>query len=162
VFPERIIFVCRGITVVTLRSSRQSQSQSQDVFVIQPELVVRHYYKAQKRSNANCNISSSEASLRTNQSFVCVKTDYCAIVPMSACSQLDPGLWPDSSSFENLYRMSATSAKRVTQRNQCCLLHSSKTTKADLKSAFCVYSIFGFNRNVERRRVLKLYIKYLY
>jgi hypothetical protein len=107
--------------VGTLRSSRQSQIQSQDVFVIQHKLVVRHYYKAQKRSNAKCNMSSSEASLRTNQSFVFVETDYCAIVPMSACSQLHPGLRPDCSSFANLYRMSATSAKRVTQSNQCCL-----------------------------------------
>jgi hypothetical protein len=129
--------------ITTLRSSRQSQSQSQDAFVIQPMSVFRHYYKAQKRSNTTFNMSSSEASLRTNQSFVCVKTDYCPIVPASACSQLHPGLWPDSSSFANLYRMSATSAKRVSQSNQCCLVHSSKTTKAESKSAFCVSSIFG-------------------
>ena len=109
--------------VGTLQSCGQSQSQSQDVFVIQLKLVLRHYYKAQKHNNTKCNMSSSEASLRTNQSFVCV-TDYCPIVPTSACSQLHPGSWPDSSSFANLYRMSATSAKRVNHRNQCCLVHS--------------------------------------
>jgi hypothetical protein len=129
--------------VSTLQYCRQSQSQSQDVIVIQPKLVLRHYYKAQKHSNTKCNMSSSEASVRTNQSFVCVQTDYCPIVPSSACSQLHPGLWPASSSFANLYRMSATSAKRVSQRNQCCLVHSSKTTNTEPKSAFCVSSIFG-------------------
>jgi hypothetical protein len=103
--------------VSTFRSSRQNQSQFQDVFVIERKLVFRHYYKAQKRSNTMCNMSSSEASLRTNQSFVCVKTHYCPIVPTSACSLLHPGLWPDSSSFANLYRMFATSAKRVSQSN---------------------------------------------
>lgn len=105
--------------VRTLRSSRHSQSQSQDVLVIQPKLAVRHYYKAQKHNNTECNMSSSEANLRTNQSFVCMKTDYCVIVPTSACSQLHPGLWPDSSSFANMYRMSATSANRITQSNRC-------------------------------------------
>jgi hypothetical protein len=103
----------------TLRSSRHSQIQSQDVLVIQPKLAVRHYFKAQKHNNTECNMSPSQAKLRINQSFVCIKTDYCAIVPTSACSQLHPGLWPDSSSFANMYRMSAASANRITRSNQC-------------------------------------------
>ena len=111
-------------TYVHFRSAYRA-SQSQDVFVIQPKLFVRHYYKAQKHRNAKCSMSSSEASLPTNQLFAWVKTDYCAIVPTSACSQLHPGLWSDRSSFSNMYRMSATSAKRVTQSNRRCLLHSS-------------------------------------
>ena len=72
----------------TLWSSRQSQTHSQDVSVIQPQLVARYYYKAQKHSNANCNMPSSEPSLRTNQPFLCVKTEYFATVPTSACRVL--------------------------------------------------------------------------
>jgi hypothetical protein len=90
--------------------SRWNQTPLHDVFIIQPKLAVRHYDKIQKRNHAKCNMPSSEASLHTNQSFVCVQTEclcYCAIVPMSACSHIHLGLWTDNLSSANLYRISA-------------------------------------------------------
>jgi hypothetical protein len=127
-----------------LWSGKQNQTQLHDVFVIQPKLVERHYYKAQRHSNAKCNMPLSEASLRTNQSFVCVKTEclcYCAHVCLQPnTSGATTGHFELCTFVQNI----CTSAKWVTQSNQCCLLHSSNITKFEPKSAFCVASIFEF------------------
>lgn len=144
--------------VRTLRFSRHSQSQSQDVLVIQPKSVVRHCYKTQKRSNTKCNMSSSKANLRTNQSFVCVKT-IVLLCPRLHAANYIRGYGRTVRALpiftECLPQVRSGSLRAISATSLAFIEHHKSITKIGI--LFC-FDIWVY-RNMARRRVFKIYIK---